>query len=118
MRKRLSGSIRCRAFARLDVRYSVCHPRCSPGSHCEFFTNNDFVNWMNRPLQRVHVFTWKVACDLNPNNHPPCIRLFPNQREEDVKIWRGVVSKAVRRARQHSKIQIPIYKDQLQEYVF
>lgn len=41
---------------------------------------NGFQRWMNRPLARIHVYTWRLANQIEQDC--PCIRLLRAYRDE------------------------------------
>lgn len=75
-----------------------------------------FRQWMNRSLARVQVYSWRVACRIMPD-HPGSIRILKAYRDRSINEWRNVTAAAIRIARR-GKIYLPVYSEQLGEYVW
>jgi hypothetical protein len=78
-----------------------------------------FARYMNRPLARVHVFTWRLSCKLEPENSiaPGGLRLLPPYRAPSVKAWRVEVARFIKTARRSGRITLPCYVESSAEYV-
>lgn len=78
-----------------------------------------FPRWMNRPLQRVHVYTWRLACDLEPGilgELSGGIRYRPEYRSAACKGWRRAVANALRGIRKRKRILLPTWSEATGEY--
>jgi len=82
-----------------------------------------FPRWMNRPLARVHVYSWRLAVLLEPSASPGklgklmTIRYVPAHRSPECLFWRKTVAAAIRIARRSGKITLPRYDERSGQYV-
>lgn len=61
-----------------------------------------FQRYMNRPLARVHVYTWRLAVSMEPVHAPNeagTIRYLPAFRSLACRQWRKAVANALREQR-------------------
>lgn len=77
-----------------------------------------FARWMNRPLTRVHVYTWRLAVKLDPGATPFTIRYRPAYRSPSCKQWRKIVARVLRNMRRRGvKVVLPKYDERSVTYV-
>lgn len=78
---------------------------------------DDFRRWMNRPLCRVQVYTWQLACRIFPEDAPLSrFRALRPYRDDQTQDMRRSVAGAVRIARR-GKITLPIYDEAKGKYI-
>lgn len=77
--------------------------------------NMTFEQWMNRPVQRVWVYTWLIACGLR-SNFPSSIRFLPASRSPEIRAWRQETVAAVRRARAAGSVNLPTFTERAGGY--
>ncbi|HEU4344085.1 MAG TPA: hypothetical protein VFU31_21225 [Candidatus Binatia bacterium] len=77
-----------------------------------------FHRWMNRPVARVHVYTWSLANELEANC--PVIRLLRLYRHERTNKFRWRLAQWLKCRRVAGKIELPTYneKEGRYEHVF
>lgn len=77
-----------------------------------------FARWMNRPITRVHVYTWRLAVKLDPGATPFTIRYRPAYRSPACKQWRKIVARVLRNMRRRGvKVTLPTYDERSAKYV-
>lgn len=84
-----------------------------------------FQEWMNRPLQRVHVATWRIAVALEGDNQQrkaSTIRFVPQYRNATVGQWRNEVAGFVKMLRNNRRNQwqprlpLPVWNESTSQY--
>ncbi len=75
-----------------------------------------FARWMNRPVAKVQVFTWRTANDITFLAGCPCIRLLRPYRDEANKAFRIRLARAIKQVRKSFKIILPCYDERNAEY--
>lgn len=70
-----------------------------------------FPRWMNRPLARVHVHSWRVALLIDPIAALSTIRYVPAHRSPDCRSWRCSVARTIRIARKSGRIKLPRFNE-------
>lgn len=70
---------------------------------------NGFNRYMNRPLARVHVYTWRLANAIDPN--APAVRLVRPYRSEEVNRFRWRVAQYARSLRHAGLVELPRYDE-------
>lgn len=76
-----------------------------------------FQNWMNRPIKRVQVYTWQIACNLFNREPLANFRCLPKYRDEKAKIARKEVAQMIKFKRSIKSIVLPKYNEKRGEYV-
>ena len=77
-----------------------------------------FNEYMNRPLKRVQVFTWRMACDLFDSIPLQTFRSLPPFRSEASKVARREIAHIVRIKRSLGYVRLPKYNERQAEYIF
>ena len=82
---------------------------------------NGFSDWENRPLNRVHCFTWPLALTIDPSAKAfACgIRIKPEYRRlrPGVQQWRDSTAALVRKLRKAGKITLPVYDERTAKWI-
>lgn len=82
---------------------------------------NGFSDWQNRPLNRVHCFTWPLALTLEPSARayacgirykPAYRRHFPGVQE-----WRNATAAKLKQMRKAGKITLPTYDERTAKWI-
>lgn len=78
-----------------------------------------FPRYMNRPLARVQVYSWRVACLIEPANATGHgIRVLPAYRSMQDKELRRSTAGAIRIARKGGRIKLPFYTEAAANYIW
>lgn len=78
-----------------------------------------FPRYMNRPVKRVHVLTWRLAVEMEdeiPAAPVGGIRYLPASRSAACLAWRKAVADRLRQMRKAGKINLPKYEERTGEY--
>jgi len=74
-----------------------------------------FSRYMNSPLRRAHVLTWRLANELDP--HCPMIRLLRANRNQQVNDFRTRLARRIKLFRSAKLIRLPIYDEKTAQYL-
>ena len=82
-----------------------------------------FSRYMNRPIARVHVYTWRLACQIEGmvswGGGSPCvggIRYRPAYRSASCKAWRQLTVQTLRAQRKAGAVVLPYWTEATGEY--
>lgn len=79
------------------------------------YTLGGFSRYMNRPLAKVHVYTWKLANELQADC--PSIRLLRPYRDEVNKEFRWRLAQWLKARRYAGRIALPHYNEATANYI-
>lgn len=80
-----------------------------------------FLQWMNRPVKRVRVFTWQLGSKLRETGGG--FRFLPKYRNREIREWRNETAAVIRTMRKtmrkiNGKIHLPKYHEEKAKYIF
>ena len=78
---------------------------------------NYFYEWMNRPVKRVQVYTWQMACGLFDVAPLRCFRMLPAYRDAAALAVRKELADIIKRKRAIRAVRLPSYNERLADYV-
>jgi hypothetical protein len=78
---------------------------------------NSFSHWMNRPVKRVQVYTWQMACDLFDSAPLRCFRMLPAYRDAAALVVRKELAGIIKRKRAIRAVRLPVYNEARADYI-
>ncbi len=78
---------------------------------------NSFHVWMNRPIKRVQVYTWRMACDLFNAEAVRTFRMLPAYRDDAAKVARREIALIIKRKRVIRAVRLPRYNEERAIYI-
>jgi len=78
---------------------------------------NSFRAWMNRPVKRVHVYTWSMACALFNDSPLATFRCLPAYRTEAAKVARREIARIIKQKKRIGAVRLPVYNEATENYL-